>query len=206
MSDLLVEIFAGIAVLILSGIGSAVGILIKNRYFKERRVLPETLVKKKVDKRYTYLKGSWNLYWLSYNPSNSSDIVWFKGIQELNVKNYYVYGITEFPDHPLLTLPSKLVGEIHSGKLIVLDMYTGDENEFTSIIYHSLRSENLLVGIWNGFDNLLRPVAGPAILSREELGVHDLNLIVKQSMLTLIVPGEYSFYESSDSAIKLTNP
>ena len=120
------------------------------------------------------------------------------GLQELKVEKNLVQGKTEFVGHPALTTSSILRGEIRSGKMIILDLYSGDETEFASNIYPNLRSSKYLVGIWNGLDNLLRPIAAPCILIRDEADADKLNKALKDSAMSLIPIGEYRLYSETN--------
>ena len=119
-----------------------------------------------------------------------------QGLQELHIDRNFVTGTTQFVGHPVLSLHSNLQGEIRAGKMIILDICIEDKTEFASVIYPNLRSSTLLVGIWNGLDNLLRPIAAPTILSREELSDEELNDVLKHASISIIPPGEYKVYQT----------
>ncbi len=75
--------------------------------------------------------------------------------------------------------------------MIITDTCVEDESDYVSVFYPNLRSPVLLIGIWTGLNNLLRPTAAPAILSRKEMSADDLNTTLKSSDLSLIPIGEY---------------
>lgn len=194
MDELIIQVLAGIIVLVLS---ASAGFLFRSRMIQESFVLPKG--RRATDTQsYAHLNGKWHLYWLSYAPSNPSEPVWMHGLQELQVEKNLVRGKTQFVEHPMLSTYSTLRGEIRSGRMIVLDLYSGDETEFASVIYPNLRSGKLLVGIWNGLDNLLRPIAAPAILIRDEADAQKLNKVLKDSTMSLIPIGEYRIHKDID--------
>lgn len=197
MNDIMTEVVAGIILLVISGASGLVGFLIRRRYFKDISILPKSNKRVEGDS-YVHLNGKWHLYWVSFASLKPSEPLWFHGIQELQVEKNIVRGTTEFVDHPVLNLYSNLQGEIRAGNMIVVDTYSGDETEFASVIYPNLRSKTLLVGIWNGLDNLLRPIAAPAVLSRKELSENELNVILIQSPMSLIPAGEYQLHGTKE--------
>lgn len=187
MGDLSSEIIAGVVVAILSGLG---GFLIKSRFFTENFILPKA-VRHVETQSYTHLSGKWHLYWLSYNPRDASRPVWMHGVQDLKVNKNRVEGTTELVDHPIGDLHYKVQGEVRGGRMIATDICIEDETEFASLTYPNLQSRNLLVGIYVGFDNLVRPTSAPAILSRSEMSADELNRALKHSTIQLIPKGEY---------------
>jgi len=192
MNEILIQVIGGIIVVAISGV---VGFLIKSKFFQHKFILPA--IKQEGEKEnYKHLNGKWHLYWLSYAPSNLSEPFWMQGLQELHIDKNFVTGTTQFVGHPVLSLHSNLQGEIRAGKMIILDVCIEDKTEFASVIYPNLRSSTLLVGIWNGLDNLLRPIAAPTILSREELSDEELNDVLKHASISIIPPGEYKVYQT----------
>lgn len=189
MNQLTVEVVGGLIVILISGLG---GFLLKSRFFQRTSILP-SIGRSEETKLYKHMDGEWNLYWLSYHPADSSKPYWFHGKQTLNISKNLVTGSTKFDDKsPMAGLTSKLQGEIRAGKMIVLDVCVQDETEFASVIYPNLRSDQLLVGTWNGLDNLLRPIAAPAILSRKELTDEQLNEALSRSTLVVIPIDRFS--------------
>lgn len=192
MNEVLVQVIGGIIVAVISAV---VGFLIKSKFFQHKFILP-VVQQQREKESYKHLNGKWHLYWLSYVPSNPSDPFWMHGLQELQVDRNFVTGTTQFVGHPVLSLHSNLQGEIRAGRMIILDVCVEDETEFASVIYPNLRSNTLLVGIWNGLDNLLRPSAAPTILSRDELSEEELNGILRHTLISITPPGEYKVYQT----------
>jgi hypothetical protein len=196
MDPLTGDVVAGIIVAIMSGIG---GFLVKSRFFSENvvRILPKAI--KHVEKQnYGHLQGKWYLYWLSYDPKNSAKPVWLRGIQEIKVDQLSIRGTTELVDHPVNNMRFIVQGEIRGGRMINTDLWIEDETEFAVVVYFNLRPRDTLVGIWTGVDNLLRPIAAPAILSRNELDAKDLNEILLNTDLVFMNVDKYELQPYSE--------
>ncbi len=155
-----------------------------------KHVLPIAKTQKIFDDRYKKLSGTWYLYWLSYTPT-SQDPVWMHGVCEFKVKGKYALGKVALINHPAGNVHFVQKGEFRNGNLILADACVENNDEFASIIYSNIENNECVVGIWNGFDNLGIPVAGPNIMSREQLSLDAINKMVSQGNLRLIVPGDY---------------
>jgi hypothetical protein len=186
MNDLWIQVSAGLVVALVSGI---VGYVIRQRYFQEIRILPTgSHVIERAD--YSYLSGSWHLYYLTRMPIDP-DPIWIHGIQELKVKKNKVEGTTCMSDHPSNELRYKVHGEIRQGRMINTDYSLQDETEFASLIYTNLLKSDL-VGIWTGFDGFNHQIAAPAVLSRTEKSVEELTDLIYTSTATLIPTSQAS--------------
>lgn len=186
MNDLWIQISAGLIVALVSGI---VGYVIRQRFFQEIRILPTgSHALEKAD--YSHLSGTWHLYYLTRMPIDP-DPIWIHGIQELKVKKNKVEGATRMTDHPSNELRYKVHGEIRQGRMINTDYSLQDETEFASLIYTNLLKSHL-VGIWMGFDGFNHQIAAPAVLSRTEKSVQELNELISTSTATLIPASQAS--------------
>lgn len=190
MNDLATQIVAGLVVIAISGIG---GFLIRKRFFPENRVLPEA--RRYVEKQgYSHLNGKWHFYWISYAPANPSEPVWLKGAQFFEINKNRLKGTTEHIGHPLGDLHFRIQGEIRAGRLLFTDTCIEDETDYASALFPNLRSPTLLVGMWVGLDNLMRPIAAPCVLSRKELTAEKLNEAIRSSTMSLVPIGEFKSY------------
>jgi len=185
MTDLWIQIAAGLTVALVSG---AVGYIIRQRFFQEIRILPGSYAPEKAD--YSYLSGTWHLYYLTRMPIDPGPI-WIHGIQELKVKKNKVEGITRMADHPSNELRYQVHGEIRQGRMINTDYSLQDETEFASLIYTNLL-KSCLIGIWTGFDGFNHSIAAPAILSRAEKSIEELNELLGNSTITLVPASQLS--------------
>jgi len=186
MIDLWIQVSAGLIVALASAIG---GYIIRQRFFQEIRVLPTgSHALEKAD--YSHLSGIWHLYYLTRMPIDPNPI-WIHGIQEVKVKKNKVEGTTRMADHPSNELNYKVHGEIRQGRMISTDYSLQDETEFASLIYTNLLKSDL-VGIWTGFDGFNHQIAAPAVLSRTEKSVEELNMLVGTSTITLIPASQAS--------------
>lgn len=187
MDDLTIQIVGGLVVVVISG---SSGYLSRKFFFNDDRILPKMGSNVEI-KNYSHLNGRWHLYWVSYNPPNPSEPVWFKGIQFFNINKNMVTGTTEHVEHPIRDLHYKMKGEIRAGRMIFTDTCMEDETDYATILIPNLRSMNQLVGIWTGLDNLLRPIAAPCVFSRKELNASELNMAIKDSPMSLVPIANY---------------
>ncbi len=196
MIELIIQIAAGLVVAAVSGAG---GFLLRKRYFPENRVLPEGHSHVEQES-YSHLNGRWHLYWVSYNPTTGQPI-WWHGIEVLKIKENHVQGTTEVVDlsHPFGNMHYKLQGEIRAGRMLVTDTCIEDDSDYVTIFYPNLRNAALLIGIWTGLDNLLRPTAAPAILSRKEMNANELNKALKSLQMSLVPIGEFDLSSDVDN-------
>jgi hypothetical protein len=181
MTDLAVQVLAGIIVAALSGVA---GFLIRRAADQRQWVLPGGRPAEK--ESYLHLNGTWHLYWISFDPFNGRDPIWFQGTQKLQINKNRVTGTTELINHPLGSLHFILKGEVRAGRMIITDVCVEDETEFATVVYSNVRFHTQLFGIWTGLDNKLRPIAAPALLSREERNVDELNKLLAGSPLLLV--------------------
>ena len=138
------------------------------------------------EKEYSELNGTWYLYWISFKPEKPDDPTWCHGICEFTVSRNIVQGHVKLINHPYGDNHFFQRGEIRGGRLFLFDVCVENKAEFTSIIYPDLSNMNLFVGIWNGFDNLNRPIAGPNVMSRKRLKDNELTEIVPNIQVIVI--------------------
>jgi hypothetical protein len=108
-----------------------------------------------------------------------------------------VKGTTELTDHRNKGLRYVVRGQVISGRMVLTDVCIQDETEFAFLILPNLRSRDILIGIWCGVDNQLRPIAAPALLSRAEMDTNELNKVVEKSGISLL-PIESQYHLFSD--------
>jgi hypothetical protein len=176
---LVIQIAAGVVVAILSGSG---GYLIRKSLVKETKVLPEAPNLIEETSSYVHLNGNWHFYWISYQSSNNTEPHWFHGTQIFQISKNRVEGLGVHDDDRHY----KLQGEIRNGRMITTDTSLEDETDFATVFYPNLRSNTCLVGIWTGFDHLLRPISAPVILCKKEMSKDELNSALKDSILMLV--------------------
>jgi hypothetical protein len=153
-------------------------------------ILPRTYTGFSLNSNYKSLNGRWYLYWLSFIPNNDSP-VWLHGICDLQVNGKYAIGKVRLINHPSGNVHFLQKGEFRDKKLILADVCIENDNEFATIIYSNLANSDCIIGIWNGLDNLGSPIAGPNVMSRQQLSSEDLNQLVQQENIRLIPPGKY---------------
>ena len=125
------------------------------------------------------------------------------GLKELFVDKDLVQGYTELNDHPVDDLHYKLQGEIRAGKMIFTDTCVEDEAEIASLFFPNLRSKTLLVGIWMGLDNLLRPISAPVVLSRNEMSSDELNRVVKEANISMVLAENHKIHYRKEKTTQL---
>ena len=102
----------------------------------------------------------------------------------LKIDKCNVQGTIEHINHPSNDLTFRVQGEIRGGKMVLVDIAVEDDADVNSSMWINLRSGTCLTGIWNGTDNLLRPIAAPAILTRKVMSVDELNSTIKRCEFT----------------------
>lgn len=127
---------------------------------------------------YTELEGKWHEYHLT---RGNKGLVWLCGGEcNLDMKGHHIKG-----SHTLIhpegqgLLNYKIVGEIRNGKLILTENCTKTPTEFFTVIYPNLLSNEILVGIWTGFDWEQKGISGPMILSRKKINKKDMQDSIK---------------------------
>ncbi len=188
MEELIIQTLAGLVVAILSG---SAGYLVRKRF-------PYAYGANHTSHNYTdinsygHLSGIWHTYCISYNPEDISEPVWLHGKEELQIEKNHIKGTVEYINHPVVSsFHYQVKGEIRAGRMLLTETAIEDTTEFSSNFFPNLLSAKILVGFWSGQDNLLRPIAGPIVLSRSELAQGDLNKVLKNSNLQIIPVGEY---------------
>ena len=197
MVEILIQVIAGITIILLSG---SVGLLVRNNFFRQIRVLPRG--SGKADKRsYSHLNGDWHLYFVTRGASTKDEPFWVHGHTNIQVRrNNQVTGKTHIFDHPVSDLDYRLQGEIRFGRMILTDTCLQDETEYATLLFTNLRSSNVLIGIWTGFDNDVHAIAAPSVMSRDELSRDQLNEMIRKSTMSLVQCGpDYLLYEPSKS-------
>jgi len=182
MSELDIQVLAGLVVVLTAG---AAGFLLRIRFPSHDQILlgPSHHID---TNSYSHLDGSWHFYWISYGPSDGLQPIWLHGTQELQVQKHIVKGTAQHVNYPVDDLHYLLTGEIRFGRMIITDTSLEDESDYASVFFSNLRSKTLLIGIWTGLDNLLRPISAPAILSRKEMSSNELNDALRTSLLILV--------------------
>lgn len=125
---------------------------------------------------YIHLNGRWHEYHITQDTSIHSEPFWLRGECHLNIKKgCLVEGFHRVTHHPKSPLKYEVVGEIRNGHMTLTENCIQDTSESFIVVYPNLLSENILIGIWLGFDWQHRQISGPIVLSREEMNIAELN-------------------------------
>src|SRR5690349_4402215 len=125
MSELFIQIMAGLTVAITSGVG---GFFLKKRFFPET-ILSDARINGE-NEGYIHLNGKWHFYWISNYPSKDPKTIWMEGNLELQIKKNKVEGTIEHL-HPDGGLIYKVQGEIRANRMILIDVCTVNDTDYS---------------------------------------------------------------------------
>ncbi len=186
MLSFLFDTIAGIVAAIIFASLTALIIFLRKKIREGKGIFP-IKSKQREKEIYSHLNGSWLQHYLSY--LDKSTPCWLEGNQEVEVYDKFIQGTTTLSEHPRGPHRFALHGEIRDGKLIIIDSSTQDSSEFASIIFPDLRSREVLIGIWVGFDNNRNLIAAPVIWSKNPMEVDEMNKLIKSSPMNLVTTG-----------------
>jgi hypothetical protein len=173
MDSLSSQIIAGILVSLFS---LFIGVLINERFFSDRSILP--LPPKATKHSYAHLNGKWESYHITHDSSLHSGSFWLHTEIQLKIsKNHILEGkITE--KHPTSPLDYELRGEIRGGRVIMIANCVQDPSDFFTYIFFNVYSRSTLIGIWSGSDWQRKFTIASVIFSRSELNADELNKLL----------------------------